>query len=147
MLKLCGPILQGTCSCYFSLSLHYLLTKNILFHYISYSEPTPDPALLNGVVLETASPTQRQVEVAVPLMAPPTPPPVDLTLKTVDITPIIRNPPTTQPPEPLALPPPPPPVPQVPAVVGEPLVVDPPPPTTRKFSYLFVYVYGILEIP
>ena len=67
-------------------------------------------------------------------------PTIKQTLKTVDITPIIRNPPTTQPPEPLALPPPPPPVPQVPAVVGEPLVIDPPPPSTRKLL-LFVCLW------
>ena len=64
---------------------------------------------------------------------------IQQTLKTVDITPIIRNPPTTQPPEPLALPPPPPPVPQVPAVVGEPLVVDPLPPVPRKLLLLVVF--------
>ena len=66
-------------------------------------EPTPDPALLNGIVLATEAPTIRQVDVAVEVA-----PPVDLTLKTVDITPDMRGPPPTLPPLPLPLPPPPP---------------------------------------
>ena len=86
-------------------------------------EPTPDPALLNGIVVGTEAPTSRQVEVAIALPPPPPPTtapltkPIDLTLKTVDITPL-------QPREP------PPPVPQV-----EVLPIEPPPPTPQPVEF------------